>query len=93
MQEQFKKIFDVVRPDIVINAAAYTKVDDAEINSDLADRTNFYAVKYLCDLCSNHNSLLAFFHRLCFRRIGVALVYRGRPCKSIKYLWPIKISW
>ena len=56
-----QKIFDVVRPDIVINAAAYTKVDDAEINSDLADRTNFHAVKYLCDLCSNHNSLLVHF--------------------------------
>ena len=56
-----EKIFDLVRPDIVISAAAYTKVDDAEINSDLADRTNFYAVKYLCDLCSNHNSLLVHF--------------------------------
>ena len=56
-----QKAFDKVRPDIVINAAAYTKVDDAEINSDLADRTNFHAVKYLCDECLNHNSLLLHF--------------------------------
>ena len=56
-----QKTFDKVRPDIVINAAAYTKVDDAEINSDLADRTNFHAVKYLCDACLNHNSLLLHF--------------------------------
>lgn len=55
------KIFDKARPDIVINAAAYTKVDDAEINSDLADRTNFHAVKHLCDACLNHNSLLLHF--------------------------------
>ena len=55
------KIFDAVRPDIVINAAAYTKVDDAEKYSDLADRTNFHAVKYLCDACVNHNSLLVHF--------------------------------
>ena len=56
-----QKIFDMVRPDIVINAAAYTKVDDAETYSDLADRTNFHAVKYLCDACLNHNSLLVHF--------------------------------
>ena len=56
-----QKICDVVRPDIVINAAAYTKVDDAETYSDLADRTNFHAIKYLCDACLNHNSLLVHF--------------------------------
>ena len=58
---EIQKIFDVVRPDIVINAAAYTKVDDAEIYSDLAERTNFHAVKYLCDACLNYNSMLVHF--------------------------------
>lgn len=55
------KIFDKVRPDIVINAAAYTKVDDAEANNNLADRTNFHAVKHLCDACLQHNSLFLHF--------------------------------
>ena len=55
------KIFDKVRPDIVINAAAYTKVDDAEANSSLADRTNFHAVRHLCDTCLKHNCLLVHF--------------------------------
>ena len=59
--EAIHKIFDVVRPVIVINAAAYTKVDDAETYSDLAERTNFHAVKYLCEACLNHNSLLVHF--------------------------------
>ena len=54
-------VFDKVRPDIVINAAAYTKVDDAEINSDLAGQINFHAVKYLCDACLKHSSLLLHF--------------------------------
>jgi dTDP-4-dehydrorhamnose reductase len=55
------RIFDVVRPDIVINAAAHTKVDDAEIDTDLSDRANFHAVKYLCDACLKHDSLLVHF--------------------------------
>ena len=58
---EIHKIFDMVRPDIVINAAAYTKVDDAEIYSSLADQTNLHAVKHLCDACLNHNSLLVHF--------------------------------
>jgi dTDP-4-dehydrorhamnose reductase len=56
-----QKIFDLVKPNIVINAAAYTKVDDAEMYIDLADRMNFHAVRYLCDACLNYNSLLVHF--------------------------------
>ena len=55
------KIFDVVRPDIVINAAAYTKVDDAENNSELVNQTNFHAVTHLCDACLSHKSSLVHF--------------------------------
>ena len=55
------KTFDMVRPDIVINAAAYTKVDEAEIKSELADRTNFHAVTHLCHACLSHKSLLVHF--------------------------------
>lgn len=55
------KVFDKVRPNVVINAAAYTRVDDSEINTGRADRTNFHAVKHLCDACLNHDSLLLHF--------------------------------
>ena len=40
------RIFEL-KPDIIINAAAYTAVDDCEINRDLAMKVNGEAVKYL----------------------------------------------
>jgi dTDP-4-dehydrorhamnose reductase len=38
--EQVKKALDQLRPHVVINAAAFTQVDDAEINPDAAYRGN-----------------------------------------------------
>lgn len=40
---------DAIRPDIIVNAAAYTQVDLAETNSDAAFRVNHQAVKALAD--------------------------------------------
>lgn len=39
------------RPDAVINAAAYTAVDQAETDQELADRVNHLAVEKLGDTC------------------------------------------
>ena len=84
------KIFDKVRPDIVINAAAYTKVDDAETNGDLADRTNFHAVKHLCDACLNHNSLLLHFSTdYVFDGVATRRYSEEDHSKSIKRLWSV----
>jgi len=55
-----KKIFDL-NPDIVINAAAYTAVDDAESNNEIAYKVNGYAVGYLSSVCKEINSLLIHF--------------------------------
>ncbi len=41
---QAKKAIDAERPDLIINAAAYTAVDDAETESDAAFRINGEAV-------------------------------------------------
>lgn len=43
-----RKITDL-KPDVVINAAAYTAVDDCEKNSELANKVNGEAVKYLVE--------------------------------------------
>jgi len=54
------KFFDTHHPEVVINCAAYTAVDKAEQEPDLAMKINALAVANLSDACSKTNSLL--FH-------------------------------
>ena len=46
----------LVSPDIVINAAAYTDVDNAEKNSEKANLVNSLAVATIADICNNLGS-------------------------------------
>lgn len=48
-------------PDIIVNAAAYTAVDQAESNSDTAHRINAEAVATMADHAKRHNSLLVHY--------------------------------
>jgi len=47
-----------IRPDLVINAAAYTAVDDCETNRGLADKINGAAVGYLAQACKKISAIL-----------------------------------
>lgn len=51
--ESISKKLDLVNPDIIVNCAAYTNVDKAESELDIAELVNFKAV----DLISNWTSL------------------------------------
>lgn len=55
-----KKITDL-NPDAIINAAAYTAVDDAETNNEIAYKVNGYALGYISKVCKELNSLLVHF--------------------------------
>ena len=53
-----KKVFKEIKPDVVINAAAYTAVDLAESESEKAYAMNTYAVANLASLCSAGKAFL-----------------------------------
>lgn len=55
-----EKILEL-KPDIVINSAAYTDVDGCEKNKALCFKVNGYAVGYLASICKKCNALLVHF--------------------------------
>ena len=63
-KNNFKKIaqtINSIKPQIIINAAAFTNVDMSEIKKKISKKTNFEAVKNLSKLCKKHNILLVHF--------------------------------
>ena len=46
------------KPEVIINAAAYTNVEKAEEQKVLAEGTNSHAVKNLAEICKNYSILL-----------------------------------
>ena len=59
-EEVIKKVSGLC-PDVVINAAAYTAVDEAESNKDLAYKVNGCAVGFLATACKEIDALLVHF--------------------------------
>lgn len=59
-KEALRKIFDTHRPEWVINCAAYTAVDKAEDETDLARKINKTGVENISELCLEYSSI--FIH-------------------------------
>ena len=57
LQEAFKKF----NPDIVINTAAYTNVDNAEVDKERSLMVNGKSLENLTRYCNKYNSLLIHF--------------------------------
>lgn len=59
-ESRVQQVFERISPSLVINAAAYTHVDRAEKESDLAFAVNKSGPAYLARYCADHH--LAFIH-------------------------------
>lgn len=59
--DRMVSVLNEVRPDIIINPAAYTNVDQAESEAELAYQINAEAPAVIAEWCKKHNSLLVHF--------------------------------
>ncbi|SPF55823.1 Spore coat polysaccharide biosynthesis protein SpsK [Candidatus Desulfosporosinus infrequens] len=59
-QEQVEKTLQTIRPDIVIHCAAYTNVDQAEIDSDQAYKVNALATRFLATAVEQNQAKLVY---------------------------------
>lgn len=56
--EHIRDFMEKEKVDIVVNCAAYTNVDKAEDDEEMADLLNHKAVKYLAEACKANNATL-----------------------------------
>lgn len=54
-------LFESQQPDVVVNASAYTAVDQAEKDIDICELVNHMAVRHLAHLCKKHSCLLVHY--------------------------------
>jgi len=60
-KELMTKVLEKISPDLVVNTAAYHRVDDIEDNPEKAFSVNVIAEKNLSELCRQNNWEIAFF--------------------------------
>ena len=60
-KDKIKNLLNKINPQIVINCAAYTAVDDAENNENIASAINFEAVEIISNWCNANGSFLIHF--------------------------------
>ncbi len=69
-----EKVLESSRPATIINAAAWTAVDDAEDHADMAFRLNRDLPAYLADWCRRHEALLIHY--------STDYVFSGNPGRA-----------
>lgn len=59
--ERLEEVLDEVRPGVVLNCAAYNRVDEAENSREQAFRVNSDAVRHMARLCNTRKIFLVHF--------------------------------
>lgn len=59
--DAMRSLFESQKPDVVVNASAYTAVDKAEEDVDACELVNHLAVDHLAKLCQQYSSLLVHY--------------------------------
>ncbi|WP_037585212.1 dTDP-4-dehydrorhamnose reductase [Stenoxybacter acetivorans] len=66
------RLINQIKPDVVVNAAAYTAVDRAEQECEQAEQINHHAVRHLAAQCREINALLVHY--------STDYVFNGQGC-------------
>ncbi len=53
-QSNVNRVISSFKPDVIINAAAFTSVDEAEVSIELAEQVNFLGAKYIAKAAKNN---------------------------------------
>ncbi|MFY0626450.1 MAG: SDR family oxidoreductase [Reichenbachiella sp.] len=57
-EQQVTEVIELMKPDVVINTAAMTNVDQCETDKELCRKLNVDAVQYLAQACKTNNAFL-----------------------------------
>jgi dTDP-4-dehydrorhamnose reductase len=60
-EQSVARAFEQIKPTLVINCSAYTKVDLAETESTQANAVNGYGVAHMARACTSHNAMLVHY--------------------------------
>lgn len=60
-EAKIKEVFGKLKPNLIINAAAYTAVDKAEEEEELATQINGHAIEYLAQGAKKHDAILVHY--------------------------------
>ena len=59
--DDINRKIDNIKPDVICNAAAYTQVDQAESEQDMADQINHLALQHMAAAASRNKTLLVHY--------------------------------
>lgn len=85
-RDEISQFFETFSPHWCINCAAYTAVDKAESELELAKKINSFGAKYLAEACKRHNTRLI--------QISTDFVFEGKqsvPYSEVDVAYPINV--